>query len=353
MSLIAIEKFIREDSVKLFPKLEKQDKITYFKDLERENLIHRKNLMQGKGLEELIDEIPSLVCEETRKAATDLVEKAHKGSRMGAAAKSKSIKDMVEQLLNEILTNYKRAMVRLTILRSLDEYTFVHSVNVTILSIVMGIELGFGRPELKGLAVAGLLHDIGKIKISYRILTKPDSLTKKEFDKVKKHPMDSYKIIADDPEAGEIAKLVARQHHERQDGSGYPEGLKGEEISNYAGITAVADVYDALTTERPYRKAYAPYEAMKMILFQSKRHFKQKTVQAFLACMSIYPQGSLVKLNTGEIAMVIRTNKEAIIRPVIKLLVDGSGERFKESIEVNLLSQPHRYITGYVDKITG
>ncbi|MBU1488000.1 HD-GYP domain-containing protein [bacterium] len=349
MGLIAIDKFIREDLVEPFPKLGKQGKVVYLRDFERENLIHKRDLLQGKNLEELVSEIPSLVSKETRAAAIRLVEEVCRHVRMGKTVESEPVKNMIKDILDEILNNYKKAMVRLAALKSFDEYTFTHSVNVTVLSVVMGIELGLSRKELEELALGAMFHDLGKIKIGYQILNKQGSLTSKEFERIKKHPLEGYKIVMNDPESSEITKLVARHHHERQDGTGYPDGLKEDQINNYAAIVAVADVYDALTADRPYRKALAPYEAMKTIIVGSKRHFNQKIVETFLDSMSIYPQGSFVRLNTGEMAIVTRTNRKAVIRPVIKLLVDGSGEKFKESVEIDLLTQPHRYITGYVN----
>jgi len=351
MGLITIDKFIREDLIEPLPKLEKQGKIVYLRGFEREDLIHGRSLLTGKSLEELIKEIPSIVSKETEEKAVRIIEETAKDIRMGMALNLKALREMVKALVEEIMTNYKKAMVRLVELRSFDEYTFTHSVNVTILSVVIGIESGLSRNELEELALGGMLHDIGKLKIGHQLLTKPDSLTNQEFEKIKRHPTDGYKMVADDPETGEIAKFVVRQHHERQNGGGYPAGIKKGQINNYAAIAAVSDVYDALTTDRPYRKAFAPYEAMKLILVGSKRHFKKKVVETFLTSMSIYPQGSFVRLNTDEIAIVTRTNREAVIRPVIKLLIDGSGERFKESLEIDLLAQPHRYITGYVDRI--
>lgn len=349
MGLIAIDKFIREDLIEPFPKLGKQAKIVYLRDFERENLIHKRDLLHGKSLEELIEEIPSIVSKETRDAAVNLVEKICQDVRMGKMVESKPVKKIVKDLLDEILNNYKRSMVRLAALRSFDEYTFTHSVNVTILSAVMGIEMGLSRKELESLALGGMLHDVGKVKVSYQVLTKSGFLTPREFEKIKKHPLEGYKMVMDDQEGSEIARIIVKQHHERQDGSGYPAGVKRGQINNYAAIVAVADVYDALTTSRPYRKAFAPYEAMRIIIIGSKHHFNQKIVETFITSMSIYPQGSFVQLNTGEMAIVTRTNRRAIIRPVIKLLVDSSGERLKEGLEIDLLTQPHRYITGYVN----
>lgn len=350
MGLIAIDKFIREDLVKPFPKLEREGKIVYLRGFERQNLIHRRSLLKGKSFEELLNEIPSLVSKETREKAVNILENVFKEMRMGMALNLEALREMIKELVDEILTNYKRAMVRLIELRGFDEYTFTHSINVTILSVVIGVELELNRTKLEELALGGMLHDLGKIKIDRDILLKPDSLQREEFDKIKKHPLEGYRMLESNPESPEIAKLVVKQHHERQNGTGYPDGLRSEKINDYASIVACADVYDALTTDRPYRrKALAPYEAMKTIIAGSKRHFKQKVVETFLTSMSIYPQGSLVRLNTGEIAIVTRTNREAVIRPVIKLLVDGSGEKFKERVEIDLLTQPHRYITGYVD----
>jgi HD-GYP domain-containing protein (c-di-GMP phosphodiesterase class II) len=206
------------------------------------------------------------------------------------------------------------------------------------------------REELDKLVLGAILHDIGKIKVDYSILMKPGHLSGDEFAKVMMHTQYGWEILSRDLQDDQVAKEVARHHHERRDGRGYPDGLKGEEISDFSGIVGVADVYDALTTHRPYRRALPPYEAMRTIITLSESGFKKGIVGTFLSMMSIYPQGSTVRLNTGEIAIVIRANRDAILRPALRLLVDADGQKFLEKVEVDLLTQPHRFIVGYVRK---
>lgn len=343
------EKFRRENLVGRFPPIKKWGKVAYLKDFDRESLIKRRNIIQRKDLRELIEEIPTVVSLQTRKMAMNLVAKACEDIRMGKVVNSKPLKKIVKDMVEEILTNHPESMMRLTKIKSFDDYTFAHSVNVSILSTIIGVDVGLSREKLEELALGAMLHDLGKTKIDHKILQKPTSLTEQEFGVVRRHPEDGYQMLLSDLQNGHVARIVARQHHERQDGSGYPEGLKGNEINDFASIAAVADVYDALTTDRPYRKKFLPYVAMEIIIAASGLGLKKKIVAAFLSMMSIYPQGSLVRLNTGEIAMVTRANRRAVIRPAIKLLIDVDGHTLKESVEIDLLTQPHRYIIGYVD----
>jgi HD-GYP domain-containing protein (c-di-GMP phosphodiesterase class II) len=205
------------------------------------------------------------------------------------------------------------------------------------------------KENLEELGLGAILHDIGRIMIPSYILKKPGKLSKLEFEVIKKHPLHGYKILTKDKKIGEIPKLIALQHHERFNGKGYPKGLSDDEISDFAVITGLADVYDALTTDRPYRKKFSPYEAMRIIICSCPFNFNPRVGKLFVQKMSIYPAGSLVKLNTGEIGIVIRANKKAIIRPVIRLLLDASGRVIEEGAEVNLMDTPHKFIVGPVD----
>jgi HD-GYP domain-containing protein (c-di-GMP phosphodiesterase class II) len=190
---------------------------------------------------------------------------------------------------------------------------------------------------------------VGKILILSNILNKEDQLTSLEFEEIKKHPLYSYQIISEDRYIGDIPKIIAYQHQERYNGMGYPQGLKYEEINNYAVITSLADVYDALITDRTYRRGLLPYEAMKIIIGSSGIDFEPSITSAFVRSMSIYPPGSLVRLNTGEIAMVIRVSKESIIRPYIRVILNPDGQICKETIDIDLMKESKHYIIGVVD----
>jgi len=339
---------IAEELIGGFPLLKKWEKVEYLKEAERENLLS-EDFISRKGFEDPLKKMPSIVSLKTRRAAADLMNETIESVRMGKALEAEPVKKMAISLVKEILANHQKAMLRLVQIKTYDDYTFTHSVNVAIISALIGIELKLSHEELEELTLGGLLHDIGKIKIDRKFLLKPGPLNREEFEKIKGHPEDGFEMVLAESEIGHIARMAIKQHHERQDGSGYPKGLKGNEINDCAAIVSVADIYDALSTERPYRRKLVPYEAVKTILMMTgQRGLKEEMVRAFLSVLSIYPQGSLVRLNTGETAMVIRVNKESIIRPVIKLLLDSSNCVFKDDVKVNLLTQPYRYITSYV-----
>lgn len=342
--------FIKENIKREFGKLKKSPKVFYLSEVSRENLIGTRILLQNRTIRELIDEIPTGISIQTKRAAMEVLTKSINDIRMGKTLEIEPIKRTVKQIVEDILANHRKAMVKLVEIRSFDEYTFSHSINVSILSAIIGIGLDMGREELERLVLGAMLHDIGKIKVDPSILAKPGRLNPREFKEVMMHTQYGWEILLQDLKEDLVARESARHHHERRDGRGYPDGLRGDEISDFAGIVGVADVYDAMTTDRPYRKGIPPYEAMRTIITLSESGFKKMIVEAFLSMVSIYPQGSTVRLNTGEIAIVVRANRKAILRPVLRLLVDADGHRFVEKVEVDLLNQPHRFIVGYVRK---
>ncbi|HAV43190.1 TPA: HD-GYP domain-containing protein [bacterium] len=348
--MFSVEKFIHENLAKRFPSLKKYGKILYLREFMRKNFIGERILVSRRGVKELIEGVPEVISLKTKKAAMEVVAKAIDDIRIGKVLELNPVKKVVKDMVEEALTNYQWAMLSLIKIRSFDKYTFTHSVNVALLSIIIGIELKFNRDELNRLALGAILHDLGKINIDHSILIKPGPLNEEEFAQIRKHPLDGYQMLPFDSGGAKMARTIAKQHHERENGTGYPEGLIGNQIDEFAAIVAVADVYDALTTDRPYRNRLLPYEAMKTIIAMSGSGFRKKIAGALLSAMAIYPQGSFVRLNTGEIAMIIRPNRRAILRPAIRLLVDAEGRSFRESVDVDLLTQPNRYITGYVDE---
>lgn len=301
-----------------------------------------------KDIAEKIEEIPKTINKEVKKEAMNVICQVIEDVKYGRMVNSKETKKIVRNMVEEITKN-RDAMLELERIKEYDNYTFVHSLNVCILSVSIGVELKIDKQNLEELALGALLHDTGKILISSSILNKEEQLTSIEFEEIKKHPLYSYQIISRDKHIGKIPKVIAYQHQERYNGLGYPEGLKFQEIDNYAVITSLADVYDALITDRVYRRAFLPYEAMKIIIGSSGIDFDPDITKAFVRSMSIYPPGSLVRLNTGEIAMVIKVNKESVIRPFIRVILDPFGVICKEVIEIDLMKEDKHYIIGVVD----
>lgn len=237
-----------------------------------------------------------------------------------------SIYAIAEELIEEILSN-KNIMVNLVDIKSMDSYTYQHSVNVAVLSLILGIQLQLNKFDLFDLCVGALIHDIGKTFIPKEILMKPASLTNAEFEIIKEHTEKGYQYLRGILAISSKARIVALQHHEKFDGTGYPEKRKGTEINFLARIVAIADVYDSLTSDRPYRRALSPNEAMEYIMANSNTHFDYNLVKAFSRAIIPYPKGTLVRLSNGEIGIVEDTLPNFPLRPTVKILKSDDESR--------------------------
>lgn len=220
-----------------------------------------------------------------------------------------------------------------------NDYIFTHSLNVSILATAMGIHCGIKGDDLHELSMGAILHDIGKIKIPANILNKPGKLTPKEWDIIKRHSEFGYEIIK---RSGLLSMNILdaiMQHHEKMDGSGYPYGLKGSQIHQFAKIITVADVYDALTSNRTYKKAHLPSEAFEYIVGNGGQHFDYSIVDTFARSISIYPVGSIVKLSTGEEGVIVKSSAHYHHRPTVRILRSADGIDMYSPYEIDLLSQ--------------
>ena len=253
----------------------------------------------------------------------------------------KAAKDTSNNLINAIIKN-KNAFLNIAGMRMIDEYTFVHSVNVAAYSAIIAKEYGMNREELESICLGGLLHDVGKMLVNPEILNKPGKLTDDEFNEMKMHPIRGYDILIENGVDESIAQ-IARMHHERCDGSGYPEGLTCGQIPISSQIAAIADVYDALTSERVYKKAISSNNAMMIIISESGRKFNSDFVTIFQKSVGIYPIGSFVRLNNGYIARIIDQN-EGIVRPIIQVMFDDSGNKLNDQVIINLMESNELYI---------
>lgn len=235
-----------------------------------------------------------------------------------------AIGNTTEELIDE-LASKKDILINIADIKMYDDYTYHHSLSVAIMAIAIGLEMGYDRHKLDELGIAGLLHDIGKVSVPIEIINKKGRLTEEEYNIVRLHPvyaaehLKARKLVSDDCCAGIIG------HHERWDGLGYPMHLKGEQIHEYARILAVADVYDALTSNRPYRVPAPPNEAIEFIMGGMYSHFDENVVKAFLRKVAPFPTGSRVKLSNGETACVIKNNTDQPLRP---LVVSDSGMEY-------------------------
>jgi len=248
-----------------------------------------------------------------------------------------SIVDIIDQLLEK-----QHLMVNIVDIRSFDDYLFGHSVNVCVLSLITGISLGYNKAKLMLLGMGALMHDIGKTLLPAKLLNKPGTLTAEEFNIVKQHSELGYTILSNyQPHISKVSALIALQHHERFNGEGYPRGLCGfkSEIHEYSQITGIADVYDAMTADRVYRKAHPPHEAYEMLAGSGNFFFDYKIVSSFLSNIAAYPAGSLVRLSTNEIALVTETAKGYSLYPKMIIIFDATGKHLKKPVEIDLSKQ--------------
>ncbi|MDO9632301.1 MAG: HD-GYP domain-containing protein [Humidesulfovibrio sp.] len=229
---------------------------------------------------------------------------------------------LVANFIESVFRN-EAAAVTLFKLRGFDEYTYTHSINVSILAVLLGKHLGLDKPTLLKLGLAGMYHDVGKAKIPEGILNKPGKLTPGEFQTMKTHPLEGYNVMKGQADLDpEILRAVV-EHHERHDGSGYPRGLRDEGIGRFSRIIAVVDVYDALTSRRVYKDAMAPAKALGMMYQLRDRDFTPNAIENFIRCVGVFPVGSFVRLSGGEFGIVAGTNSLRPTRPEIKVVLDA------------------------------
>jgi HD-GYP domain-containing protein (c-di-GMP phosphodiesterase class II) len=237
--------------------------------------------------------------------------------RQGKRIKMERAYSMMDAMETSIDSN-RDALMYLMRIRKKDEYTMMHSINVGVLILTMTTLLGLKREARLQLAMGGLLHDVGKVKVPDQILKKPEKLSTEEFMEMQRHALYSKGIFATSREVPPEAIQMALQHHERIDGSGYPFGLKGTDIGIAAQMTAVADVYDALTADRCYRDGVSPIDGLRFIYSGCGTHFNRKFAHFFIKAIGVYPVGSFVRLESGLIGIVVGSNRD-LLRPVVRV----------------------------------
>jgi HD-GYP domain-containing protein (c-di-GMP phosphodiesterase class II) len=231
-------------------------------------------------------------------------------------------KPLVEELLSSIIRN-RDALVSLCKLQSHDEYTYAHCVNVSVLCLAFGYFLGLGHEVLSNLGLAAMCHDLGKTVVPAEVLNKPSKLTEEEFDLIRKHPGVGYDMVRKAGASSLTLKGVL-DHHEKINGRGYPNGLASLRISVAGRIVGMADVYDALTSNRPYKDALSPMKALSVMFSMRGQDFHPATLERFIKCLGIYPVGSVVYLSTNEYGVVCESNPHQPLKPKVRVLMDSA-----------------------------
>lgn len=280
-------------------------------------------------------EVKPVVSEKTRLESVKLMRETFFSVENKRHIDTGSVKRAVASLIDEILKNYG-TLINFYEIRTYDDYTFCHSVDVCILSLLAGRTLGYSYEKLKELGIGALLHDIGKVRVKKSVLNKPGKLDPEEFREMQLHPEKGFDILRKHYDIPLLSAHVAYQHQERLDGSGYPRRLSGSKIHEYARVVMVADVFDALTSDRPYRESFPVDWAMKMVNSMAGWALEKDFVEALFLNVAPYPAGSVVKLNTGEIGQVVRGNRKAPFKPVVKVLVGRDMVLLAEPYEVDL-----------------
>lgn len=266
-------------------------------------------------------EVVDAVSETTRVRATALMTGALDDARSSRALDHARISRVVDDILAD-LHKETGFVFELTSLRSADEYSFVHSVNVCVLSVILGQSIFMGYRDLKQLGMGAILHDLGKVKVPGELLQRKGGLSPEEFELVKAHTTLGFDIIRSHPEFSTMAAHVALQHHERLDGSGYPRGLYRGEILEFGLITGIADVYDALVSNRPYRPGFHPSEAVQQLVQGAGSLFDENLVRKLMETMAVYPVGSILWLSDNTLAVVVRQQRNLPAHPAVAVITD-------------------------------
>lgn len=314
--------------------------ISFGDEDEREQEMIERNLIEEEGSFTLrIDsvkakEVHALVIERT----TKVFEEIRNNERVDVPV----MKELANSLVSEVLGN-PQAFSNLSAIRTKDEYTYAHSVDVGVLAIIMGKEMGLSEEELRLITLGGLLHDIGKMRLPFELLNKEGVYTKDERDLMKSHTVKGYKMLVKQNVDARVAD-IALHHHEWVDGKGYPDSITGDSLDTFSKIVSICDVYNVLTMQKMYKPAIPPYKSMQILAGEVNTHFDKEIAKVFQQVIGVYPNGTMVVLSDGIACRVIDQNPDFPIRPVLQVFMDEGGFAKREIELIDLSIRKDLYI---------